>query len=844
MKRGFILAIVLSIFLIGVVSAENSCAGRNQIILKLAGTTNSHGAVWDYPGEYSEEICYWSIFHSQYTGASPHACVDSNGNGHPDNVVLRLSNLDKDNGKIFNAHAEGNGHSNTNYEDVCYGNLRCTPRAGACKSYEKEIVNVSGFTNAHLGDGYTNSICCWAVGSTETGPNTPYCGDGICQNDETSDSCPVDCPVIDEDCVLTTAYWANSSGNRLTGNDLTVTVESGTEVFLKVEGTDCNDNLRVGFEIKEDDGARSIGNWDEADNVSLSNSPSQVTFTDGVASIAWNAEWIEDVHNFLGDDDPEYIFKATLTQDNAKTLISTNELKVTPCVTGCGDDGGQTPNGEIIRVIHRGIYFNGTTIPLDFDFGDDNIDPGDYGYRWEVIEDNNITLGKKSFNYSLDTPGQKTINLQVTENATGISSYRQVAILVIPFAHGALAFVNQPAYLQVIPEWKNNNPNDPNNYLAGIFSAEDSYAIDTSGFNDGNNCDGTVTCLAGNCPRETQNVPADCPNANFCIYGNDADGNCNPQPSQSEVYANLIFNWNFTSNGNQLRTGRRGQFAFGTRSSQRGDKSLQLNLTYTKGDENYSAFMNPFIRTFTLGQCIDGGDTYLDIDDDGKILAEWHTTSSSWCAGADGSVGTGDDCCSSGFECTLSGCERTDNTPNGCGDITTENACNNAGLSITQTDPNYDDDCSSGVGSNGVAVSCSCKWSSTDGECQLEKEWGGYSTGGGGNIVNEDTEAGCTIATCDLDYSEGACTGRTKTISVTAKFTPGEETCTTYDGQGIEENQCLGYEKEVPCGFSKTTLNLPVFESWQIIAGLILILGIYSIIGIIKFQKQIGKIKI
>jgi len=93
-----------------VVVQPSSCPS-NQIIMKLSGDTNAHGALWD-DADYPVNVCYKDIFGSDYSGTSPHDCAQNNGN-----KVMGLAS-------ITSSHAEI--PSLDNYpNNVCYGNLVC-----------------------------------------------------------------------------------------------------------------------------------------------------------------------------------------------------------------------------------------------------------------------------------------------------------------------------------------------------------------------------------------------------------------------------------------------------------------------------------------------------------------------------------------------------------------------------------------------------------------------------------------------------------------------------------------------------------------------------------------------
>ena len=146
-------------------SAVNGQCASNQVIMRLSGATNAHGALWNEEGT---RICYSDIFQPEYNGTNPHDC-DSNLN----DLVLTLSN-------VSNAHASSNSYS----VNVCYRGLsECTIESSGCPSGKTPILYVSGTNNAHLAKwttaGYStySTVCCKGEGtavSPSLGPLACY----------------------------------------------------------------------------------------------------------------------------------------------------------------------------------------------------------------------------------------------------------------------------------------------------------------------------------------------------------------------------------------------------------------------------------------------------------------------------------------------------------------------------------------------------------------------------------------------------------------------------------------------------------------------------------------------
>ena len=137
-------------------------------------------------------------------------------------------------------------------------------------------------------------------------------------------------PAPSENCVLTYAGWNNNQ------------VTEGYAVSLNVAGTDC-EGLQVRFDIAEVDCTFGCdyGDIDLDDTNKLNIKQLTGTINSyGNVAVSWTTEWILDENNGLGDDDPEYVFKASLADDLSINLDESGELKVTEYVAppvGCED---------------------------------------------------------------------------------------------------------------------------------------------------------------------------------------------------------------------------------------------------------------------------------------------------------------------------------------------------------------------------------------------------------------------------------------------------------------------------------------------------------------------------
>jgi len=282
-KRGLFVFGILALFIImftGFSEAAITCSSSDQIILRLSDVTNAHGEVWNGAGNYTEEICYDTIF--GVAGSGDRSCGAAN-----EYKVVGLSGS-------TNAHAEEPSLSNY-ATDVCYGGLSCTARVSGCFEGEFSVVGLSTtspiITNAHLSnDGsYPVNICC------SIGPLPPS-----------------------EDCTITSASWS-----------VTEAVEDDL-VDLDIVTSDCADDTIISFEVWEND---LLG------DDPVSTNPLNRSIDGNSATGTWKAEWQED-----GIGDPEYYFIVTIVASGknmqSSNQLTVTPKPITPycnTVIICGD---------------------------------------------------------------------------------------------------------------------------------------------------------------------------------------------------------------------------------------------------------------------------------------------------------------------------------------------------------------------------------------------------------------------------------------------------------------------------------------------------------------------------
>jgi hypothetical protein len=206
---GFLFLVIL---FLGFASAE-SCDVRlrtecqtapwNNIVMGLSSLTNAHGEI---------------------TGSSPYVlCCD-----------FYRANTCSGTNKIIGLSSDTNAHaqipeSGTYGTSVCYGNFECRSTTGSCNNDEMDVLSLSLNLNAHIGSfaDYSTKICCG----------------GICDSGYT---------YINGQCEpITTAYWADMSGNFISNIDVDIIASTTVKMLLKNSG--LSEGTEVSFEIYEDD---------------------------------------------------------------------------------------------------------------------------------------------------------------------------------------------------------------------------------------------------------------------------------------------------------------------------------------------------------------------------------------------------------------------------------------------------------------------------------------------------------------------------------------------------------------------------------------------------------------
>jgi len=784
------------------------CLNGNETILSLYDYNNSHGALWNDTVGTSIEICYNEIFGVSYAAAhtseNVHQCLAANANR-----VLTLSS-------IANAHANGPG--STPYPvPVCYGDLVCTLKNSACSGNEREVVSLSSPTNAHIEmanqNKYNYRVCC--TSAFATGGSGPVCGNGVIEageqcdgsalNDQTctsisggftggSLSCnapgsPGQCQFNTTLCTgstpkVTEVHWEDSSGLRI-GRSVGV----GTNVNKTVRAVASSTftaGTAVSFLIKESD----LANDDTIRTVNAQ--------TDGTGKAVATFK-ITDADISAGDEGLEggvlefYFVASAASSSNQSEIVDVSETA-----------GPNTPPiANITAPVHRGVYYNGTTVL----FNQSSIDAeGGLTYNWTIAEDNYKDT-RSSFSYLFKTPGIKTITLRVNDDQ-GLWDEQEVSILVVA-SPGMLAYVNKPFQKQIVPAQSNG-------VLSLNYAANESYVINNNIAGAGT-CNTGVTCLAGPCPLQTQNSPAICGGGPVPING------------APKTFANTTFNWTIGNDGLKFN-GVGDAYSMSSRIFPReaaGSQTLSLILSFNNTVVGISQTAN---RAFTMGQCVEGGHTFIRINVLTSKEVSRGSTNTPYCTGQDLVAGTNDDCCPAGFACgdpnggTNYKCYGVNITS--CSQYSTSVSCSSANPNIVRAFPEYTQNlCGQRV--NDSIIDCKCDWTSS---CFLNVTSHPVDNCGTQGCDNPPTSYQCSV----ISYTQHECINGYADVDIVREFIPG-----TGSGAITDPNQatppCVNETiTGVLCG--RPAFDLDFAPTGSIIAAALLIGILYALFY--SFKKQ------
>jgi hypothetical protein len=787
----FVSFVVISL---GVVSSAGVCS-EGQTILKLSGETNAHGAVWS-DANYNYEVCYNDIFGKDYVGSGDvHASSGSNR-------ILSLSSQ-------TNAHAEfADGGAYT--EDIYFGDLECLivnpGDADPVDTNYKEVVRLSGLTNAHLAAAgtkdYDYRIFC----------RSAYAGGGTPSN-----------PIwVDLDPVLPGKPIVNPS----TGVQSCVDIDRVVRLLVEGGGLEKIEVFKKGlFGISINDELVKTYNADE------------IISKDGFQYVDWN---IADSGVKKGD---KYFFRITpgtytesgvsLSWANSDIIEITQEscLKSDPV--------------PVIRGIeHKSVYYvssnNNPVLSLEHDSYDLDSGIGEVG--WILTDsDGDILLiesgleGMTPPTYPITESGQITITHWVEDNG-GNRAEVQIAITAIS-SPGMVAFINKPKHQDIVIS-------DSRSFE---YFADDSFVVDSTF--DETTCEGTATCVAGNCPTKVLGIPESCSdNPEIKVEGTQGSERYYLliQGDLNQGFDNLNFKWEFDNGVPIEGIGRyTGRMYYSTYSSMGYDKNILLTLSYRYvGGELIEKSSRDFAfvgENFCAKTDSTADLRYLDVNGE-KVEIRVHPREDNTPVGACNvnvvnpeGVGT---CCPRGHECLPEGggeysCKKPGFNMNNCGDYNVANfgagaeiSCkgdsSSSGRGIFENDPAYDQNNCGKVNSDGDLVDCKCKWDSGDSICKLIVEPIEFDNQG---EFCRPHKSACVYKT---ETKSDACEefGQ-QTVTLTGKIIDLDEPeagevpfCNVESSKGIT---CVQESKDyaILCGSSQ--VKVPFFGIWNFVIASLLI---------------------
>ncbi|MEK6924635.1 MAG: PKD domain-containing protein [Nanoarchaeota archaeon] len=649
-----------------------------------------------------------------------------------------------------NAHAQAPDYTGTAYPiDICYGSLICVSSTSACPSGQTEVVSLFSDTNSNLETVGTNNYDTRICCTASTNPN------------------------------ILNAKWKYYDGSEIPNNDPPINVCRNNYIIASAQTVGLN-GQQITFRFLDDD----LGSDDEIIrlNANVVNNRAEIALNLGDSAVQ---TIIQGELGGTEGDDLELLFEAIAPSDTERSYQVTYQNNSALC-------SFEPPQANIEAPVHRGVYFANTEIP--FTSGcTSRIGP--VTNEWTITPQNGqpFTRTESTFNHTFTSPGQVNVKLKCTD-LDGRFDVNESQMLVVASPY-VLAYINEPRLNEItyrVPPV--SGPYFPNEFS---FNASDSFAVDSSG------C--TLVCIGGNCPIETENSLLSC----------GASGGPIPITPQAGGYSSLFFNWTFldsdwTSEWSSFETGNgiySGSVQYDDMSNTLNDKRIIVNVRYTNGASAQ------FEREFTLGRCLNNGNTYYASQTESYSTNEANDK----CKGGDGSAGTADDCCATGLQCLhgttanpLYSCQ----IPSGgmvteCEDFRNQSECNgNTNPAIPQA---------SYGGNPPACTTLRCQWSSTSNSCglnvttyQSSSTTGACSSGPGAIITSS----------CSYTTSTSECVNGRKTISYS-----------TTGGVACQRNPVI-----VPCG--SLSFELGFFTLREFLLSILLIGAIYFVFNIRKEIKN------
>ena len=754
----FVSLVFLLVFSLGVVIAGDhytyQCSD-DQVIFKISDTTNAHGEFYvDGTGDYGTEICHDEIF--GYDGVR----------GVSGETILKLSS-------VTNAHGELSSAENYEY-DVFFGQVECTnrPLAGAgdvCIGEEKELVRMacnSGDSNCMFG-AYGSGYFAGA-----------YDNYAICCTSQN----------------LENAEWWNLFNDEIDSSAV------GDRIRIHVD-TPGFHGLNVEFEFWEDDGM--YGNDDLTEFVNDRVAGNIEEFTVSGNYVAFDFVLDEDDLIDIADD-------GTDCGDGLELFYSVKDLAgnipetVSEKLTVQCNSNNANPIANITNPVNGEIYLAQT---YEIVFGEESIDEDDYivKWEWEIIQDGNliyenttegaVATGGNHFGTVTFSEGQATVKLTVTDER-GATSIDEITLVILEEDGGAGALIglgNGDDFFDLAVE-------DVVMWVSGgrvVFNGTDSYVISYGG-----SC--TLTCEAGVCPDIDEiNIPT--ANCGGTVIIED-EGNLD--------FDGVLFEWDFndaeiaSASGTPLTEVIR--YYHSLVSNDRKDKLSSLRISWSGGEVTLDGFGE---KEFTLGQCINNGNTYLDVEY-GAVTPYPTTTEPGYCNLAPYGDELGQ-CCPLGMYCSDSGTGVCLIIPTGveaCTDYTSQSDCEEDEYNAAVNDP-AGEGMSCPVGT--IPGEFECTWNVLGQNCDLTLPCG-------------DPIEGCVDFICSYDYTRTECgaDGYMEVTYTTGACVNNVNLCNTaYCADGSFEADCPGGTENVPCG--RLNFELGFFEYAHFFAATLIISLVY-----------------
>ncbi|MEK6810972.1 MAG: hypothetical protein AABX96_00525, partial [Nanoarchaeota archaeon] len=475
----------------------------NDRIMRISAPTNAHGENWSFgTATYTQDICYKTIFGQDYTGTragtnAVHDCITVGSNR-----VLRLKFNN-------NSHAEIPDHTTPAYGvDICYGDLTCQSVAGNldCPDTTQEVISLSGATNAHIENYSMNvynsnanykKICC-STASPQIYNQTWRYYDGTVIPDASPPT--IICP---------NSYKIMSVQLRGLTNGV-------SPVEFQLYDGDNGADDRIGSPIV----------------VTASNDQANATLNLTDSALLSELQTALGGEPVGGRDYLELYFKAnsSVYLNDSYIVRYTNDSNA--CVYS-------NPISSVLAPVHRGVYFNNTLISF---VSGCTSQIGSLRHEWTVTQNGETyTSNERNFDLTFGgvgtghfgDAGQVNVKLKCTD-LRGKYAINESQILIVASPY-TLAYIEKPAFESFVTNTPPVASRVPYFAERVDFSAADSFAVNVIPVS-GSSCP-TVSCLGGDCPAATQNVPTGCTASGNTIS---ITGTSTPP-----LYANLFFNWTF-----------------------------------------------------------------------------------------------------------------------------------------------------------------------------------------------------------------------------------------------------------------------------------------------------------